>query len=372
MRVAIIGLGSAGAGLHLPALAGLPSVALVGGCDLDAGCRERAAVRWKIPVFSEPDEMLTRANADVVIVATPPASHADHCLRALAAGAHVISEKPFVASLDEADRVIAAASAAGRRVAVNHEFREMPIFRALIEQVAGGGAGALRFVQAWQLMDMPPWAEGGWRGQLAERALFEAGVHLVDLIIALFGEQPVSVQASMSRGADHGATGEAIVLATFTFSGNRLAHLTQNRLCPGESHYFEVRADAERASFRASFGGRARVSAGLFRSKTPHLRFEYGSSGLAWREEGHRRKPLARNPRNPNMLATREVLRNALAAFERNTTPPSSAAHARDVLEVIAGCYVSATTGERIRLGRDAPLRLRDFRMGAPLKKNDV
>ncbi|MEP7308822.1 MAG: Gfo/Idh/MocA family oxidoreductase [Acidobacteriota bacterium] len=364
MRVAIIGLGSAGLGLHLPALTGLPSATVVGGCDLDARCRDRAARRWKIPTFSEPDEMLARTDPEVVIVATPPPSHAAHCLRALAAGAHVICEKPFVASLDEADQVIAAAAAAHRQVAVNHEFREMPIFRALIDQIGGSGAGSLRFVQAWQLMNRPPWAEAGWRGQMSERTLFEAGVHLVDLIIALFGEMPVSVQASMSGGPQHGSTRDAIVLATLFFSGNRLAHITQNRLCQGSAQYFEVRADTEGASFRASFGGRARLSAGLVRSKMPHLRFEYGSAGLAWREDGERRTALARNPGNPNMVATREVLKNAFAAFATNTPPHSSAAQARDVLEVVAGCYVSATEGERIRLGPAAPPHLKSFRMG--------
>jgi len=364
MRAAIIGLGSAGLGLHLPALAGLPSVTVVGGCDLDPGCRERAARRWKIPTFTEPDEMLSRADPEVVIVATPPPSHAAYCLRALAAGAHVICEKPFVASLDEADQVIAAAAAAHRQVAVNHEFREMPIFRALIDQIGRGGAGTLRFVQAWQSMNRPPWAEAGWRGQMSERTLFEAGVHLVDLVVALFGETPVSVQASMSGGPRQGSTRDAIVLATLFFSDNRLAHITQNRLCPGSAQYFEVRADTDDASLRASFGGRARFSAGLVRSKIPHLRFEFGSAGLAWREDGHQRTTLARNPGNPNMVATREVLKKAFAAFATNSPPEPSAAQARDVLEVVAGCYLSAIEGERVRLGSGAPPRLKDFRMG--------
>jgi len=364
MRVAIIGLGSAGLGLHLPAVAGLPSVTVVGACDLDARCRERAARRWKIPTFAEPDEMLARADPEVVIVATPPPSHAAYCLRALAAGAHVICEKPFVASLDEADQVIAAAAAAHRHVAVNHEFREMPIFRALIDQIGGGAAGVLRFVQAWQLMNRPPWTEAGWRGQMSERTLFEAGVHLIDLIIALFGEMPVSVQASMSGGPRHGANRDAIVLATLFFSGNRMAQVTQNRLCQGSAQYFEVRADTDGASFRASFGGRARLSAGLVRSKIPHLRFEYGSAGLAWREDGHRRTTLAHNPGNPNMVATREVLKNAFAAFATNTPPHSSAEQARDVLEVVAGCYLSAAEGGRVQLGPAAPSSLKSFRMG--------
>ena len=51
-------------------------------------------------------------------------------------------------------------------------------------------------------------------------------------------------------------------------------------------------------------------------------------------------RPLARNPGNPNMRATREVLKNAFAAFAANAPPRRSAAQARDVLEVVAGCYV--------------------------------
>src|SRR5262245_21894864 len=77
-----------------------------------------------------------RANANVVVIGTPPDSHASYCLKAFGAGAHVICEKPFVSSLEEADRVIAASEAAGRRIALNHEFREMPIFRALRDAAA--------------------------------------------------------------------------------------------------------------------------------------------------------------------------------------------------------------------------------------------
>src|SRR5262249_1355992 len=129
MRVAVIGLGNAGTTLHLPALAGLQGVEAVGAMDLDPARREQGKAKFGIPVFSDFDELLSQARPDVVMVGTPPGSHADYCLRSLAAGAHVICEKPFVASLAEADRVIAAARSAKRRVALNHEFREMPIFR---------------------------------------------------------------------------------------------------------------------------------------------------------------------------------------------------------------------------------------------------
>ena len=364
LRVAIIGLGEAGSGLHLPALARMPTAHVVGGCDRDGKARDRVAARWRIPVFADPDTMLAETLADVVIVATPPASHAEQCLRALACGAHVVCEKPFVSSLDEADRVLAVAKAAGRLVVVNHEFREMPIFRALLDQVREGNAGELQFAQVWQLFDMPPWSESGWRGQIAERTLFEAGVHLVDLLMALYDEQPVAVQAATSSGSRVQPGADAVVVATLEFSGGRLAQLVQNRLCKGERQYFEVRADTDRASFRASFGGRARLSAGLFRSSRPHVRFERGASGLAWREIGTRRVQLARNPADPNVWGTREVLKRAFEAFQGACAPRVDAACARDVLEVIAACYCAARTGSRVRLN-DPGIGLRSVRMGA-------
>src|SRR4029453_19441300 len=102
------------------ARAGMANAQVVGGCDLDAGRRDRAATTWNVPVYDDFDAMLARANADVVIIGTPPDSHASYCLKSFAAGAHVICEKPFVSSLDEADRVIAAAEAAGKRMRLNH------------------------------------------------------------------------------------------------------------------------------------------------------------------------------------------------------------------------------------------------------------
>lgn len=365
MRIALVGLGNAGFQIHLPALAGMASVTVVGGCDPDEARRKRAAATYRVPTFSEFDTMLAESRPDVVVIGTPPDSHADYCLRAFAAGAHVVCEKPFVSSLAEADVVLTAAARAGRRVALNHEFREMPIFRALRDELARPGAAELVFVQIWQLMDLPPWAEPGWRGRMLHRTLYEAGVHLVDFLMALFGEKPVSVQASTSTCGVRDDATDAVALVTLEFSRGRLGVVTQNRLCKGETQYFEVRAETTDASLRASFGGRARLSTGLFRDTKPHARFEYGISGLAWKEVRNRRTFLARNPREPAVVATRFVFEKTLEAFRTGSQPPASGEDGRDVLEVIAACYHSAATGRRLRLDDPDVQSLAALRMGA-------
>ena len=349
MKVGVLGLGNAGFDLHLPALAGLPDVTVMA-ADSDQPRRERAARRYSIPVFESLDALLKDGAPDVVVVATPPQSHLAVCRRAFEGGAHVLCEKPFAPSIADAQAIVDAAAGAGRRVALNHEFREMTIFRALLDQIGQPEVGDLVFAQAWQNMDLPPWKEPGWRGQLLTGTLYEAGLHLVDYVIALFGEKPVAVSATMSTCGVRPEASDAVALVTFEFSRGRLAQVVQNRLCPGETQYFEVRADTRLASLRASFGGRARVSAGLYRSTKPHFRLELGASGMAWRERGHVRTPLARNPKEPAMAATRALTRKTLDAFAAGTAPPVTGEEGRDVLEVLAACYRAAELGRRVTL----------------------
>jgi predicted dehydrogenase len=362
-RIAVAGLGDAGFTLHLPALAGLSGIAVAGAADPDSARRQRASAKFGVPVFDDLGALLAQTHPDVVVIGTPPHTHALSCRLALAAGADVICEKPFASSLHEADQVLEAAASASRRVAVNHQFREMPIFRALLEAATPGGEQAVRFAQVWQLMDLPPGVEEGWRGSMAHRTLFEAGVHLVDFVMALFGEEPKSVLSSVWAGSA-GTAVDAIVLATLEFSNGRLAQIVQNRLCKGPRQYFEVRADTSGGSLRASFGGRSRLTAGLYRSLKPHVRFEHGLSGLAWREIGTKRRVLARNPNNPLVAATRTVFEKTIDAFQTGAEPPTSGPRARAILKVIAACYHAAASGQRVRLDVAEPHELTSLRMG--------
>lgn len=358
-RIAVIGLGEAGYEMHLPALAQMTQVSVVGACDVDEARRARAAAKFGVPVYADVESMLAAARPDVVVIATPPDTHVDLCLRAIDAGLDIICEKPFVSTLDEADRVIAAAKDGGRHIALNHEFREMPIFRSLIDNAGPASGEDLFFAQIWQNTDVPPWTEAGWRGQMQRRTLHEAGVHLIDYLIALFGEKPLSVWASMSNGGanDTGAQvgADALSVVSLEFTRGRIAQVLQNRLCKGETHYFEVRADTRNASYRASFGGRARLTTGLYRSTTPHVRIDYGISGLAWREVGNARSLLARNPKEPRVVSTRLILERSLAAFASGGRPPATAEDGRDALEVIEACYSSAVTGRRTSVGATQP-----------------
>lgn len=348
MRIAIIGLGWAARAFNLPALRVLDGAQLVGGYDGAQPRRESWERETGVPAFASLEALFERTEPEVVVVATPPQSHAELCVQALEAGAHVICEKPFVMDLDEADRVLAAARAASRHVAVNHEFREKPIFRALLDRIGSPEAGRLAFAQIWQLMDLAPWDEPvPWRAAMPNRTLFEGGVHLVDLMLQVFGERPEGVYARHSSGLETERRADAVHLVTLDFPGGRLGQITIDRLCPAGTRYVEVRADCERASLRASEGGRAVLQVGKKRAERTGARVDFGPGGLAWMEVGLKRTTLARNPRNPGADGTTRLYRRIAAALVRGEEPPASAREARDVLAVVEAAYRSAETGRR-------------------------
>jgi predicted dehydrogenase len=350
VRFGFIGLGWAARGFHVPALKQLDSVQLVGGFDSTASQRASWEKETGLPSF-ETFEELFEVRPEAVVIATPPDSHAELCLKVLAHGAHVLCEKPFVSTVAEADRVLAAAETAGRQVAVNHEFREMPIYRELRQQIGADGVGRLVFCQIWQLMDLAPWDEPvAWRAAMPNRTLFEGGVHLVDLLMTLYGEKPQAVYARHSSGLEAARAADAIHVVTLEFSDGRLAQITIDRLCKAGTRYVEVRADCEHASLRASHGGRAVIQIGKKRAERTGVRIDVGSGGLAWVEQGLSRKTLARNPRDSGMEATRALAARIVAAFESGQEPPSSGREAREVLDVIEGAYRSAETGSRVEL----------------------
>jgi predicted dehydrogenase len=351
MRFAFAGLGWAVRGFHLPALATVPGAEVVGGADPSSEQREAWSSATGAATYETLEELLEAQHPDVVIVATPPDSHAELCVRALEGGAHVICEKPFVETVGDADRVLAAASSAGRHVAINHQYREKPIFRAVKERIGAPDVGRLVFCQLWQLMDLPPWEEHvQWRREMPNRTLFEGGVHLVDLLLHLYEETPVAVYARHSPGLDTTRKADAIHLVTVEFSGSRLAQITIDRLCRAGTRYLELRVDCEHASLRASHGGRVQLQAGMKRAERPGVRFNYGLGGVAWVEHGPKRSTIARSPRNPGVAATGSLFRKIAEALAAGEEPPSSGREAREVLKVIEAAYASAATGRRIEL----------------------
>lgn len=93
-------------------------------------------------------DLLARADVDAVYIATPAHTHADIGIEALKAGKHVLIEKPVATSADDAERVYAAAAAAGRFAMEAMWMRFNPLHVDVIDRVRGGLLGAVNSVRA--------------------------------------------------------------------------------------------------------------------------------------------------------------------------------------------------------------------------------
>lgn len=210
--VVVIGTGF-GRRIHVPALrsAGVEIVALVGR-DPDATARraERAGVAHACTSL---DDALRLPGADAVVVATPPSSHAPLAEQAIAAGRHVLVEKPFTVDAAEARRLEGSARQAGVVALVGHEFRFAPERVTMLDAIRRGAIGAPRLATFLSNTDIavsddvhgPPWwfdaaAGGGWLGAAVS--------HLVDAIRVWLGEF-ASVSATLPRLVDRGPSLEA-------------------------------------------------------------------------------------------------------------------------------------------------------------------
>ena len=197
--VAVVGTGF-GCYTHVRALraAGFEVLALVG--------RDPAKTAQRAALFDVPraarslSEALAVSGVDAVTIATPPRTHAELALEAIAADRHVICEKPFTATLDEARDVLAAAQAAGVVHLLGTEFRWDAGQAALAAAVRRGEIGEPRMA-TW-IMHVPVladpaavvpewWADaascGGW--------MWAHGSQLIDQIRVTLGEfEGVSAQ----------------------------------------------------------------------------------------------------------------------------------------------------------------------------------
>ncbi|MHB2008610.1 MAG: Gfo/Idh/MocA family protein [Acidobacteriaceae bacterium] len=120
LKIAIIGCGKI-ADAHVEEIRKIPSVQLAAVCDLDPIMAEQLASRFAVPRwYSDAGKMLDAEKPDVLHITTPPQSHLALTRQAVAAGCHVFLEKPVAPRHCDAEAIIAAAVASGRKLAVNY------------------------------------------------------------------------------------------------------------------------------------------------------------------------------------------------------------------------------------------------------------
>jgi len=170
MNVYRIGVVGAGFGVtsHLPALLAHPRFDVVALASPSSA--PRVAAERGIPhAFRSCSEMLAGCSLDAVTIASPPYAHVHDVLATIAAGKHVICEKPFALNTESAARMVEAASGASTACGVAHEFRFVPQALALKELVANHHLDPVRNVEITSLRRMLHRDEKRRRGWWFER-----------------------------------------------------------------------------------------------------------------------------------------------------------------------------------------------------------
>lgn len=289
MRIAILGAARIAArALIEPARAyagphARPQVHAIGA---SSPARARAfAAEHGIPVAGSYADVIARDDVDLVYIALPPSAHAHWTVEALKAGKHVMVEKPSALDAGEARAMVAAATAAGRRLVEAFHYAWHPLFLRAQEMVHGGMLGAVHRIEAAFEADIPVMPdEFRWRPDLGGGALADLGCYPVSWVRGLVEDEPqVSGAAQrLAQGVDVGTTaglvlaggGTAAISCSMDHPGPRAIWLTvagsagtlriQNPLAPQFGHRFVLeRPDgtvheerfAQRPTFEYQFDG---------------------------------------------------------------------------------------------------------------------
>ena len=195
LGVALLGFGFAGHTFHAPFITTTPGLAL-----RVVASRQTARVAAEYPdvrVVASPLDAIHQDDVSLVVVATPNDSHAPLAEAAMRAGKHVVVDKPFTVTLDEAHALAATAEETGRLLSVYHNRRWDSDFVGVEQAVRAGTIGDVVEFRS-EIARWRPQVRDRWRERAGPGAglWYDLGPHLVHQALTLFGV-PDTVQAAL-------------------------------------------------------------------------------------------------------------------------------------------------------------------------------
>ncbi|HEX2195183.1 MAG TPA: Gfo/Idh/MocA family oxidoreductase [Candidatus Limnocylindria bacterium] len=368
-RVGVIGRtghGDYGHGLD-SAFVGVDRAAIVAVADDDEPGRTRAAARLGAPrAYSDYREMLEREALDIVSIGPRWVDQREAMLlAAIRHGVHVFTEKPFLRTLVEADRVLSAAAEKGVRISVAHQGCTFPIMRQIKQLIDDGAIGELRLLQSF--------GKGDRRGGGEDLMLH--GPHAFDMMRYFAGEV-AWVQAHVTEGGRdigpesvrEGVEGIGPVAGDAVY-----AYLSYRSGVRGTYDSSVLRMGLTGSYFSLLLHGTDGIIA--IRSMGDRYVYRYPRPVIVpGPNTGPPLPPGPSNdwerivPENPvppdqsiHAFGNRVLVEDLLDAIEAGRDPRSSGGDARETLELVMAIYESQRRGARVSLplaAREHPLTL--------------
>jgi predicted dehydrogenase len=233
-RIAVLGCGYWGAN-HVRTLRSLGVLAAVSDANPDRA--EGFAVEHDCLAIA-PEALFDHPDIDALVIALPPQFHAQAAIRAVEGGKDVLVEKPIALTVADAERAVAAATAAGRLFMTGHVLRFHPAFETLKALVDAGDLGAVRYIHSHRL--------GLGKFHTENDALWDLAPHDLSMILAITGTTPLEVRGEGAALLDR--------LSDFAhlhmlFPGGLRSHLFASRLNPYRERRLTVVGDKAMAVF---------------------------------------------------------------------------------------------------------------------------
>jgi len=214
LRVGIVGAGAIAQIAHMPVLRKLKGVDVVAICDNDGAKARALASRFGIASwYTDIEELLEFGKVDAVAICTPNHLHEPHVVSALAAGAHVLVERPLALTSAGVARALKAAERHRRTMLVAMNFRYRTDVQAVQGFLAGGELGVVEAIRTGWTVFRAARQQLGWRSRPAESGggvMMDLGLPMVDLALWIAGGPPVErVSARLARAKGAGTLDEA-------------------------------------------------------------------------------------------------------------------------------------------------------------------
>lgn len=336
IRFGLIGCGRI-APRHAQSIRDLSAARLVAVADIIEGRAKRFAEEYDAEPYLDYRSILDRRDVNVISVCTPSGLHAQMAIEALQAGKHVIIEKPIALTLEDTDRMLAAARTARRQLCVVLQNRYNPPMQDLRRAVDSGQLGRLLLGNATVRWYRPQeYYEDGWHGTWAMDggALMNQSIHHIDALQWFMGK-PTSVFAYTATLA-HRMEAEDVGIAVIRFAGGALGAVEGSTITYPENLEGSVALFGERGS--AKVGGTA-----LNRK-------------VIWKIEGeleHERELLTREQVDPPSVygsSHKAVIADMIDAILQDREPRTNGKEARKSLALVLAIYESARTGHPVDL----------------------